>query len=132
MRTGLIPLCAWGTGVAGLALLGVLVFGLDALPASLLGGAGVCGILSGLVAGWLGRRRERPLAGGTPRLLVDSSLATFAVAAGFVVALVGAGAAGQAFLWPGLGLMALGLGGLVRERRAARTVLRSLGEDGPG
>jgi len=132
MRTGLVPIAGWGAALIGITLLGVLVFGLEALPAALLASAGAGAVLSGLVVGLLGRRRPRQLTDGTPRLLVESSLATFAVAAGFVVALVGAGAVGSAFLWPGLGLMALGLGGLVRERRAARAVLRAVDDGEPG
>jgi len=130
VRTGAIVLCGWGAALIGVAALGVLVFGLDALPAALLGSAGAASVASGVVAGVLGRCRARPLTDEAPRLLVDSSLATFALVAGFVNAVVGAGAVGASFFWPGVGLMALGAGGLVRERLATRRVMRDLERGG--
>jgi hypothetical protein len=48
-----------------------------------------------------------------------TSFATVTVAFGLTVALVGT-AVGQAILWPGVGLILAGAGGLVRERRVAR------------
>jgi hypothetical protein len=124
MRTGAIPLTLWGLGLLLVALLGVVVFDLGALPAALLAGAGAAAVLTGAAAGLDGRRHAA--ARGEPQPAVEvlprSSLATVAMAFGVTVALVGA-VVGQAILWPGVGISALGAAGVAREQRAARRVL---------
>jgi len=120
VRSGVLPLTGWGIAVAAIAALGAAVFGLDLLPALLLAGAGACAAAAGVAAGIAGRRGR---ADG-PELVVRGSAATTVVVAGVACAVVGAAAAGPAFLWPGLGLIALGAGGLVREWRAGRRMAR--------
>jgi hypothetical protein len=105
-------------------VLGVTVWDLSALPADLLAAAGVAAMLTG-AGSWLSTR-----AGRTPPLeepegtevLPRTSLATVALACGLTLVVVGL-ALGQALLWPGVGVLALGTGGLLRERLAARRLL---------
>jgi hypothetical protein len=124
MTSGWLPLSAWGAALLAIALLGALVFGLDALPALLLAGAGACSVAAGLAVGIAGRRRPHLADRDGPELRVRGSVSTTIVAVGVTTALVGGAAAGPAFLWPGAGLIVLGLGGLVRERLAGRRLLR--------
>lgn len=126
MRSGVIPLAAWGGTLVAVALLGTLAFGLEALPTALLAGAGVGSILVGLAA--LGGERRRPRNADRRELLLENSVATTTLAVGVVVALVGAAAAGPAVFGLGAGLMLLGAGGIVRELRAGRRLLRDAGE----
>lgn len=126
MRTGAAVLIGWGCGLLAVLLLGLLAFDLGALPGTLLACAGAGSVLGGVAAGVAGRRDfERP-ADERPRVLVDSSVSTFALAAGSTTALVGAAVAGKAIFWPGVGIMLVGMGGLVRERLAERRLRRSL------
>ena len=124
MRSGWLPLTAWGAALIAIALLGVLVFDLDTLPALLLAGAGACSLVSGLAVGVAERRRPHLDDREQPELVVRGSAATTIVAAGVTTALVGSAAAGPAFFWPGAGMIVLGLGGLVREWLAGRRLLR--------
>jgi hypothetical protein len=124
MTSGWLPLSAWGVALMALALFGVLVFDLDTLPALLLAGAGACSLVTGLAVGMADRRRPHLADRGRPELVVRGSAATTIVAVGVTTALVGGAAAGPAFLWPGAGMIVLGLGGLVRERLAGRRLLR--------
>jgi hypothetical protein len=120
MRSGAAPLVGWGLGVIAIALLGALAFDLGALPALLLAGAGAtCAVVGG--AAWLAeRRRPRP---GRADLLLRSSAATLVLTVGGTLAFVGAVVVGTALLWPGIGLVAVGASGLVRELRAQRRLL---------
>ena len=124
MRSGWLPLSSWGGALMAIALLGVLVFGLDPLPALLLAGAGACSLAVGLAVAAAERRRPHQDDRTRPEVLVRGSVATTVVVAGVTAMLVGGAAAGPAFLWPGAGLVVLGLGGLARERRAERRLLR--------
>ncbi len=123
MSTGVAPVTAWGGILLVVTALGVLVFGLDWLPALLLGTAGAGAALTGIVTGFAGRRGGDAPGPVGPSVSPDSSLASVLVPIGGALALVGS-VLGTAFLWPGVGLMALGFGGVVRELRAARRRLR--------
>ena len=129
MKSGVVPLVGWGVALAAVAALGLFVFGLGALPTALLAGAGALAVAAGLAALRAEGRRPRADAVGRPELLLEASVATTALATGVVVALVGAAAAGSAVLGLGLGLMLLGAGGIVRERRAGRRLLRDASGD---
>jgi hypothetical protein len=61
-----------------------------------------------------------------PRLITDGSLATVALVLGVAVALLGAGF-GLWLILIGAGILALGLGGVVREQRARARALRREG-----
>jgi hypothetical protein len=120
-----------GLAVLLVVVLGVAVWSLDALPAGLLAGAGAAAALTGAGTGLAARRGHVP-AQDEPlgvEALPRSSVASVAVACGVTVALVGS-VAGQAILWPGVGIAVLGVGGLIRERRATRRLLRAGGRPG--
>jgi hypothetical protein len=128
VKSGLTPLTGWGAALIAVSLFGVLVFDLDALPAGLLAGAGALSVCSGLVAGVAERRRPRNETYGDPEVLLLGSAATTAATVGVAIAVVGAAAGGPAFTWPGVGLAVIGLGGIVRERRATRRLLEEARE----
>jgi hypothetical protein len=107
-------------GLLLITALGVAVFSLATLPAGLLAGAGLWALVTGVASDVVGRRRDG--AGGA-EVVPRSSLPAVAVACGATVALVGS-VVGQALLWPGIGIVVLGLAGLLREQRAARRLLR--------
>jgi hypothetical protein len=119
-RTGGLPIALWGVGLLLITALGVAVFSLATLPAGLLAGAGLWALVTGVASDVVGRRRDG--AGGA-EVVPRSSLPAVAVACGATVALVGS-VVGQALLWPGIGIVVLGLAGLLREQRAARRLLR--------
>jgi hypothetical protein len=114
----------WGLGLLLVTVLGVTVWDLAALPADLLAGAGTAALLTG--AGMaLGARPDRLPAQDRPggvEVMPRTSVASVAVAFGLTVALVGS-VVGQALLWPGVGVTVLGVGGIIREQRAARRLL---------
>lgn len=118
MRTGVLPLTAWGAALVAIAVAGAAAAGLDLLPTLLLAGAGGAAVTTGLAALWLARG-PRPDA----ELVLQGSAATGVLVAGTTVALIGAVAGGPAFLYPGAGLAALGAGGIVREVIAGRRLL---------
>lgn len=137
MRTGLVPLASWGIALIVIALMGRLVFGLTALPTLLLAGAGAGSVGTGVASSFTRRRRAKRPSEEGPHMDPELSLSAVAVAAGGSLALVGVGAGGAAFFWPGLGLAALGAGGLMRETLAGREELAALDErdrggEGPG
>jgi hypothetical protein len=115
VKTGALPVMAWGLALVLVAVLGIVVWDLPALPADLLLGAGGAAILTG-AGSWLAARTG---AGGGMDTLPATSFSTVLVACGVTLAVVGL-AIGQAFFWPGVGMVALGLGGLIGEHRAAR------------
>jgi hypothetical protein len=119
-RTGGLPIALWGVGLLLITALGVAVFSLATLPAGLLAGAGLWALVTGVASDVVGRRRDG--AAGA-EVVPRSSLPAVAVACGATVALVGS-VVGQALLWPGIGIVVLGLAGLLREQRAARRLLR--------
>jgi hypothetical protein len=118
MRSGATPLLGWGAALIVVALLGVLAFGLQALPTLLLAGAGAASITTGAAAGVAERRRALRSPG--PDLLLRSSAATLVLTVGATLAFVGLVVVGTALLWPGVWLAVAGTGGMVRELRAAR------------
>jgi hypothetical protein len=104
----------WALFLAGLTV-AQLVFMDETYSYGLLGGAALATLLLGV---FLFARRRRGLGEGQ-RFVPDLSYATVAVGLGAAGAVVGA----PLGLWlslPGLGLLALGLGGLLREQRAER------------
>ena len=131
MRSGVIPVAGWGAAVVAVALLGTIVFGLEVLPTALLAGAGTLAVVVGVAALTEERRRPRVDAGRRPELHLEGSVATAALATGVVLALVGAAAVGSAVLGLGAGLALVGAGGIVREVRAGRRLLRDGQEGSP-
>ncbi len=132
MRTGLVPLAAWGAGLIAIALLGRLAFGLTVLPTLLLAGAGAASAATGVASTVTRRRADRPAPGDGPHLNAELSLSSVATAAGGSLALVGISAGGEAFFWPGMGLAVLGAMGILRETLAARRELAALNDGGQG
>jgi hypothetical protein len=114
MRSGALPLIAWGFGLVVVVIIGVTVWDLSALPADLLAGAGVAAMLTGAGAAVGSRWRQ-----GDDQVVPETSLSTLTIAFGTTLALVGL-AVGQAILLLGVGLVVLGIGGVVGEHRAAR------------
>ena len=123
MRSGLLPLAGWGLGLLALTLLGVLAFGLELLPAALLGGAGAAILLTGLGAVAAEHLAPRHRTHDEPQLLLSGSAATAVLAVGVAIALVGLVSAGRGYFWPGVGLSVLGAGGIGREVLAGRRLL---------
>lgn len=121
MRSGALPLLGWSTALIAIALLGVSAFGLQAMPASLLAGAGAACAAIGTAACVAERRRARRSPG--PDLLLRSSAATLVLTGGVTLAFVGMVVVGPAVLWPGIWLIVAGTGGLVRELRAGRRLV---------
>jgi hypothetical protein len=119
MKSGALPLAGWGLAVVAIAVFGALQYELDLLPALLLGGAGAAAIALGAAAGIAGRRRRSAVV-AQPELLLRSSAATLVLTFGATLAFVGIATVGPGVMWPGVGLMIAGAGGLLREARAAR------------
>jgi hypothetical protein len=119
VNSGALPLAGWGLAVVAIAAFGAAQYELDLLPTLLLAGAGAAATALGAWAGIAGRRR-RGAAAGEPELLVRTSAATLVLTFGATLAFVGLTTVGPGVMWPGVGLMVAGLGGLLREARAAR------------
>ena len=117
MRTAAIPLAGWGAALVAIALFGAASYGLGLLPTLLLAGAGAAAIVAGAAARAAERRRPPPRA---PELVLRSSAATLVLTVGATLAFVGASFVGPGVMWPGVALVVVGAGGLVREHRAAR------------
>jgi hypothetical protein len=124
VRSAAIPLAGWGALLVAIALFGTAQYGLDLLPTLLLAGAGAGAIGAGAAA-WVAERRRPPP--GTPDVLLRSSAATLVLTFGATLAFVGAAFVGPGVMWPGVGLVVVGAGGVLRETRAARR-LRAGGE----
>ena len=123
MNSAAIPVAGWGAALIAVAMFGTAQFELDLLPTLLLAGAGAGALVAGLAAGIAGRRRRRPH-GGEQELLLRSSAATLVLTFGATLAFVGVAAVGPGVLWPGVALVVVGAGGLLRETRAARRLRR--------
>jgi hypothetical protein len=110
-----MPLVVWGALLLVLTAV-QLPFGPSAAELALLGGAGAACVLAGAVVLVAGRRRPA----GDERTLPDLSPAVVLIALGLSGLLVGA-EAGPWLMFIGGGLTLIGVGGLVRERRAERS-----------
>jgi hypothetical protein len=105
-----VAVLVWGLFLAGLTL-AQLAFMSETFSFGLLGGAALATLVLGVVL--LVRRRP---AGEAPRELPELSYPTIVLAVGIAVTLLGI-PFGEWLLLPGLGLLALGAGGLVFGRR---------------
>jgi hypothetical protein len=105
-----VAVLVWALFLAGLTL-AQLAFMSETFSFGLLGGAALATLVLGLVV--LVRRSRT---GEGPRELPELSYPTIALAVGIAVTLLGI-PFGEWLLLPGLGLVALGAGGLVFERR---------------
>jgi hypothetical protein len=112
-----IPLAGWGATLVAIAIFGAAQYDLGLLPTLLLAGSGAAAIATGVAAGVAERRRARPRG---PELVLRSSGATLVLTFGATLAFVGASFVGPGVMWPGVALVVIGAGGLVREHRAAR------------
>jgi hypothetical protein len=112
-----IPLAGWGTALVAIALFGAAQYDLGLLPTLLLAGSGAAAIATGAAAWVAERGRLRPRG---PELVVRSSAATLVLTFGATLAFVGVAFVGPGVMWPGVALVVIGAGGLVREHRAAR------------
>lgn len=122
MRRAGVVLLAWGLWLA--VLTGVqAVFAPKLIQFSIPAVASVACVAAGLVVWALDARQTR---GERPRLVTDSSIATITLVLGLAVALLGAGF-GLWLILIGAGILALGLGGVVREQRARSRTLRREG-----
>jgi hypothetical protein len=117
-----IPLAGWGAALVAIALFGAAQYELDLLPTLLLAGAGAGAIAAGVAAA-VADRRAAPRR-GRPEVVVRSSAATLVLTFGATLALVGAASVGPGVMWPGVALVVVGGGGLLRETRAARRLRR--------
>jgi hypothetical protein len=136
MRRAAIVLLAWGAWLGALtavqlAFAGVRPHsvGLHPIEYWMLGGASGACLVTGLVLWRLDARGGPRRTRGAPRLVFDDSVASATIACGLALALLGAGF-GLWLILIGAGVIALGLGGLVREARARRRVRRRLGDAG--
>lgn len=128
MRRAAIVLVGWGFLLVVMTVLQAPFasirgpFGLHPIEYVMLGSAaGLC-LIAGVVV-WVLDARTGP--GESPRAIADGSFATAALIVGLALALVGAGF-GLWLILIGAGVIALGVGGLVREGRARRRAQRSV------
>jgi hypothetical protein len=117
VRSAAIPLAGWGAALVAIAIFGAAQYELDLLPTLLLAGAGAAAIAAGAAARVVERGRAR---GRGPELLLRSSAATLVLTFGATLAFVGLAFVGPGVMWPGVALVVVGAGGLLREHRAAR------------
>jgi hypothetical protein len=122
MSSAALPLAGWGAFVVAIALFGTAQYELDLLPTLLLAGTGVAAIATGAVAAVLERRATRDRA--RRELVLRSSAATLVLTFGATLAFVGVAFVGAGVMWPGVALVVVGAGGLLRETRAARRLRR--------
>lgn len=122
MRRAAVVLFAWGLWLA--VLTGVqAVFAPKLIQFSIPAVASAACVAAGLVVWALDGHQAR---GERPRLITDSSIATVTLVLGLAVTLLGAGF-GLWLILIGAGILALGLGGVIREQRARSRTLRRVG-----
>jgi hypothetical protein len=118
-----LPVAGWGLWLAALAAAAVAL-GADPGELALVGGLAGAVVLAGTPA-----LRSRPAprrdVAGSPEAVPDESWATVAAGVGVVLAVWGA-EVGAWLVGVGLGLLALGGAGLVREERARRRAVAGL------
>ncbi len=122
MRRAAVVLLAWGLWLGALTALQA-VFAPKLIQFSIPALASAACVTAGLALWALDARHGR---GERPRLITDSSLATVTLTVGLAVALLGAGF-GLWLILIGAGIIALGLGGVVREQRTRARTLRREG-----
>lgn len=122
MKRAAVVLLVWGLWLAVLTALQA-VFAPKPIQVGVPAVASAACVLAGLVVWALDGRQGW---GERPRLIADGSLATIALVVGVAVALLGAGF-GLWLILIGAGILALGLGGVVREQRARARTLRREG-----
>ena len=128
MNGGPLVLLAWAVLLA--IHTGVLIaFGGDELPVLLLGGAAAGAALLGA---WIAVRRRRGRGERGERRAVPDLSPPAALAAVAVAAMVIGAELGTWLVLIGAGLLALALGGLIRELRASPTSVRGTVRVGPG
>jgi hypothetical protein len=122
VRRAAVVLLAWGLWLG--TLTGVqAVFAPKPIQLSIPAVAGAACVAAGLVVWALDARQTR---GERPRPITDSSIATVTLVLGLAVALLGAGF-GLWLILIGAGVIALGIGGVMREQRARSRTLRGEG-----
>jgi hypothetical protein len=122
VRRAAVVLFAWGLWLA--VLTGVqAVFAPKLIQFSIPAVASATCVAAGLVVWALDAHQAR---GKRPRLITDSSIATVTLVFGLAVTLLGAGF-GLWLILIGAGILALGLGGVIREQRARSRTLRRMG-----
>jgi hypothetical protein len=119
MRRAAVVLLAWGLWLGALTALQA-AFAPKPIQFSIPAVASAACVTAGLVAWALDARQGQD---ERPRPIADGSVATVALVVGLAVALLGAGF-GLWLILIGAGIVALGLGGLVREQRARARALR--------
>jgi hypothetical protein len=118
VRGGALVLAVWGSLLVLNAVLMAAVFRENPTSVLLLGGAGAACVLVG--AGlWVVRRRAPGEDPDAARRVTDVSMAAALAGAALALMLLGS-QYGAWLVLIGGGLLALGLGGLVRERHAER------------
>jgi hypothetical protein len=117
VRSAAIPFAGWGAALVAIAILGTAQYDLDLLPTLLLAGSGAAA-MTAAAAAWIAERRRAPAR--RPELVLRSSAATLVLTFGATLAFVGAAFVGAGVAWPGVALVVVGAGGLLREHRAAR------------
>ncbi len=122
MRRSAVVLLAWGLWLGVLTCVQA-VFAPKLIQFSIPAVASAVCLTAGLVVWALDARQAR---GEHPRLITDSSIATVTLVLGLAVALLGAGF-GLWLILIGAGILALGLGGVMREQRARSRTLRREG-----
>jgi hypothetical protein len=125
VRRTAVVLLVWGlwlgvlTGVQAVFTPKLIQFSIPAV-------AGAACVAVGLVVWALDARRARQARDERLRAITDSSIATVTLVIGLAVALLGAGF-GLWLILIGAGILALGLGGVLREQRARSRTLRREG-----
>jgi peptidoglycan/LPS O-acetylase OafA/YrhL len=123
-----VPILLWGVYLAVLSGVLVVIFGYtDPAEPALLGGSAGMVLVFGLLVALRRMRTDR----GEPRALPDLSPPMPWIAASIVFLLLGVDL-GPWLALIGGGMLAIGVGGLVREERAQRRTLERASKPGKG